>query len=230
MRFFQPIKSFIFVINIGFSIFNIFKIVLILDVRLKTYKVAYQWKRWYFQSAFVKLLDFNNALYSSPIARKNNSSNKWDYHILSNMIEDLFYARSENNVWPWRNQAGITKGKLRHILGDPGAVSEVGRKGATNVFYENFRRAFSPGPTDRPWVSEDDLDTTEEKFEKWSSLFQEIKKMITKKRMRHKYIRQLKNKERLENIKKRVKLTRNQERLVQAESATIIGEITDLQE
>ena len=95
---------------------------------------------------------------------------------------------------------------------------------------ENFRRAFSPGPTDRPWVSEDDLDTTEEKFEKWSSLFQEIKKMITKKRMRHKYIRQLKNKERLENIKKRVKLTRNQERLVQAESATIIGEITDLQE
>ena len=54
--------------------------------------------------------------------------------------------------------------------------------------------------------------------------------MITKKQMRHKYIRQLKNKERLENIKKRVKLTRNQERLVQAESATITGEITDLQE
>ena len=96
--------------------------------------------------------------------------------------------------------------------------------------FEQFRRAFSPGPTDRPWVSEDDLDTTEEKFEKWSSLFQEIKKMITKKRMRHKYIRQLKNKERLENIKKRVKLTRNQERLVQAESATITGEITDVQE
>ena len=74
----------------------------------------------------------------------------------------------------------------------------------------------------------EDLYTIEE--EKWSSLFREIKKMITKERMRRKYIRQLKNKERLENIRKGVKLTRSQKRLVQAESATITGEITDSQE
>lgn len=67
-----------------------------------------------------------------------------------------------------------------------------------------------------------DLDTTEEEFKNWSSLFQEIKKMITKERMRHKG--------RLENMKKSVKLTRSQKRLVQAESATIKGEITDSQE
>ena len=41
------------------------------------------------------------------------------------------------------------------ILGDPGAVSRAGRKGATKVF-KHFCRAFSPGPTDRPWVSEDE--------------------------------------------------------------------------
>ena len=32
------------------------------------------------------------------------------------------------------------------VLGDPGAVSRVGRKGGTIVF--NFRPAFSPDPTD----------------------------------------------------------------------------------
>ena len=42
----------------------------------------------------------------------------------------------------------------KYILGDPGAVSRAGLKGATKVW--NFFRAFSPGPTDRPWVSEDD--------------------------------------------------------------------------
>ena len=56
------------------------------------------------------------------------------------------------------------------ILGDPGVVIRAGRKGATKVFklgresrypgalppvLENFRRAFSPGPTDCSWVSED---------------------------------------------------------------------------
>ena len=46
------------------------------------------------------------------------------------------------------------------ILGDPGAVSRAGRKGATKVFKHertvpvlgNFRRVFSSGPTDCPWV------------------------------------------------------------------------------
>lgn len=77
----------------------------------------------------------------------------------------------------------------------------------------------------------EDLYTIEEEFEKWSSLFREIKKkMIKKERMRRQYIRQLKNKERLENIRKGVKLTRSQKRLVQAESATITGQITDSQE
>lgn len=55
-------------------------------------------------------------------------------------------------------------------------------------------------------------------------------KMITKERVQRKYIRQLKNKQRLENIRKGVKLTRSQKRLVQVESATITGEITDSQE
>ena len=54
--------------------------------------------------------------------------------------------------------------------------------------------------------------------------------MITKERVQRKYIRQLKNKQRLENIRKGVKLTRSQKRLVQVESATITGEITDSQE
>ena len=39
------------------------------------------------------------------------------------------------------------------ILGDPGAVSQVGRKGGRKVFkylLENFRPAFSPDPTDCP--------------------------------------------------------------------------------
>ena len=47
---------------------------------------------------------------------------------------------------------------LQPILGDPGGVSRAGLKGATKSFQpvpENFCRAFSPGPTDRPWVSED---------------------------------------------------------------------------
>lgn len=55
-------------------------------------------------------------------------------------------------------------------------------------------------------------------------------KMITKERVQRKYIRQLKNKQRLENIRKGVKLTRSQKRLVQVESAAITGEITDSQE
>ena len=43
------------------------------------------------------------------------------------------------------------------ILGDPGVVSRVGRNGGTKVsaLLENFRRTFSPDPTDCPWVSED---------------------------------------------------------------------------
>ena len=50
------------------------------------------------------------------------------------------------------------------ILGDPGAVSRVGRKGATKVrtlslVLENFRLAFSPDPTDCPWVSEDGIES-----------------------------------------------------------------------
>ena len=47
------------------------------------------------------------------------------------------------------------------IFGDPGAVSPVGRKGATNVFkhpLESFRRTLSPNPTDCPWVSEAGID------------------------------------------------------------------------
>ena len=47
------------------------------------------------------------------------------------------------------------------ILGDPGVVKAVGsgerarRKFSSTPVLENFRPAFSPDPTDRPWVSED---------------------------------------------------------------------------
>ena len=49
------------------------------------------------------------------------------------------------------------------ILGDSGAVTRVGRKGGTKVLKsgwekrrdESFRPAFSPDPTDCPWVSEE---------------------------------------------------------------------------
>ena len=52
--------------------------------------------------------------------------------------------------------------RLDPILGDPGAVSRVGRKGETKVFKyrrksTNFCRTLSPYTTDCPWVSEDDL-------------------------------------------------------------------------
>ena len=43
-------------------------------------------------------------------------------------------------------------GFLFYIVGDPRAISRAGLK-------ENVRRAFSPGPTDRPWVSEDTFST-----------------------------------------------------------------------
>ena len=44
----------------------------------------------------------------------------------------------------------------------PGAVSRVGRKGRTKFLavFENFRPAFSPDPTDCPWVSEDGVNVT----------------------------------------------------------------------
>ena len=45
------------------------------------------------------------------------------------------------------------------IFGDPGTVSPAGRNGAAKLFIPclktDFRRAFSPGATDYPWVSED---------------------------------------------------------------------------
>ena len=45
------------------------------------------------------------------------------------------------------------------IFGDPGTVSRAGRNARTKLFIPclktDFRRAFSPGATDYPWVSED---------------------------------------------------------------------------
>ena len=58
----------------------------------------------------------------------------------------------------------VTSISVWSILGDPGAVSRAWLKGATKVFkhvLENFRRAFSPGPTDCPWASEDGCGGTE---------------------------------------------------------------------
>ena len=47
----------------------------------------------------------------------------------------------------------------QYILGDPGAVSRVGRKGGPvleTAFVGPFK---APDPTDRPWVSEDGIST-----------------------------------------------------------------------
>ena len=57
-----------------------------------------------------------------------------------------------------RNVVSISKSSS-----DPGAVSRAGRKdttkgskhGHSSLVFENFRHAFSPGPTNCPWVSED---------------------------------------------------------------------------
>ena len=60
-------------------------------------------------------------------------------HPLGTIIQSIFCAQSGASirltVWKW-------SGESRY----PGAFPPV---------LENFRRAFSPGPTDRPWVSED---------------------------------------------------------------------------
>ena len=56
------------------------------------------------------------------------------------------------------NASSYAERHTLRILGDPGAVSRAGLKGTTKVFkhgLENFCRAFSPGPANRPWVSED---------------------------------------------------------------------------
>ena len=68
---------------------------------------------------------------------------------LGTIIQRFFCAQSEAgirlNFWKW-----FVKSRY------PGALSPV---------LENFRRAFSPGPTDRPWVSEDEsLGSTDKDF------------------------------------------------------------------
>ena len=75
-----------------------------------------------------------------------------------------------------------------------------------------------------------DLDAVEEEFEKSLSLFNEIKKMISEERKRRRYIQQLRNKKRLANVKTKVKLTRRQKRLVDADSVIITNGITESQE
>ena len=74
-----------------------------------------------------------------------------------------------------------------------------------------------------------DLDV-EEEFEKSLSLFNEIKKMISEERNRRRYIQQMKNKKRLADVKTKVKLTRKQKRLVDADSVIITNGITESQE
>ena len=59
---------------------------------------------------------------------------------MGTVIQSIFYAQSEASirltVWKWSCESQY-----------PGAFPPV---------LDNFRRAFSPGPTDRPWVSEDE--------------------------------------------------------------------------
>ena len=54
---------------------------------------------------------------------------------------ELRHSPRQLTEWPFCDRLGYA------ILGDPGAVSRVGRKGETKVFkyvLENFRVAFSP--------------------------------------------------------------------------------------
>ena len=48
---------------------------------------------------------------------------------------------------------------IRHSVSSPDEtlhlMFDILRERALSPVLENFRRAFSPGPTDRPWVSED---------------------------------------------------------------------------
>ena len=59
---------------------------------------------------------------------------------LGTIIQSIFCAQSGASIrltiWKWSGESQY-----------PGAFPPI---------LENFRRAFSPGPTDRPWVSEDD--------------------------------------------------------------------------
>jgi len=59
---------------------------------------------------------------------------------LGTIIQSIFCAQSGANirltVWKWSSES-------RYPVAFPPVL-------------ENFRRAFSPGPTDRPWVSEDE--------------------------------------------------------------------------
>ena len=54
---------------------------------------------------------------------------------LGTIIQSIFCARSGITVWKWSSESRY-----------PGAFPKT---------FENFCRAFSPGPTDRPWVSKD---------------------------------------------------------------------------
>ena len=62
------------------------------------------------------------------------------------------------------------------------------------------------------------MDVAEEEFE--------IKKMISEERKRRRYLQQLKNKKRLTNVKTKVKLTRKQKRLQDANSVIITNGLT----
>ncbi|KAJ7388687.1 hypothetical protein OS493_036236 [Desmophyllum pertusum] len=66
-----------------------------------------------------------------------------------------------------------------------------------------------------------DLDVLEEEFEKSLALFNEAKKMVSEERKRRRYLQQLKNKKRLTDVKTKVKLTRKQKRLVDADTVII---------
>ena len=74
---------------------------------------------------------------------------------LGTIIQSIFCAQSGASihltVWKW-------SGESRY----PGALPPV---------FENFRRAFSPGPTDCPWVSEDEERAVKFLFSLFFSLF-----------------------------------------------------------
>ena len=79
--------------------------------------------------------------------RTHEKNSRETVHRLGTIIQSIFCAQSGASihltVWKW-------SGESRY----PRALPPV---------LENFRRAFSPGPTDCPWVSEDDISLANKK-------------------------------------------------------------------
>ena len=75
-------------------------------------------------------------------------------------IEIIIWLTQQCTWWIYRSVSAFPSGRLGRILGDPGAVSRVGRKGATKVFkygrkspspnyFQKFKRMLAPDWTQK---------------------------------------------------------------------------------